>query len=155
MFKRKYIQLEIVWIMLEGEYLKNFKKSFQLGKGYRGACSRIEDISRCSQTNSWCIYRWSLSSKPHGLASETLIPKPSSYLFDRRLYFYRIFERSHQVSIRLLTCGNIQWKIVDTHDRSWDCLLNIWWHVAPTWSYARTRSSLILARRAWWSSNIR
>uniref|UniRef100_A0A2N9GL20 Cytochrome oxidase subunit I profile domain-containing protein n=1 Tax=Fagus sylvatica TaxID=28930 RepID=A0A2N9GL20_FAGSY len=54
-------------------------------------------------------------------ANDTSIPKPSEYLFDRRLHLYGEFaaDRSRPVSSsfprRLPTRGSIQWQLPNTH----------------------------------------
>ncbi|CAN6453634.1 unnamed protein product [Victoria cruziana] len=76
---------------------------------YRDACGSIYDVSVADVCQAGHV-GWPGSSP----ANETSIPKPSEYLFDRRLYPYGEFiaERSRPVSPsfprRLPTCRSIQ-----------------------------------------------
>ena len=76
---------------------------------YRDARGPIYDVSVADVRQAGHV-DWPGSSS----ANETSIPKPSEYLFDRRLYLYGTVERSRPVSFRtsfprrLPTRGSIQ-----------------------------------------------
>lgn len=107
--KRNQIPTRIWW---RWRLIMQFWYGSTLMRTYRDARGQIYDVFVADARQAGHV-DWPGSS----LANETLIPKPSEYLFDRHLHLYGEFaaDKSRSVSFsfprRLLTCRCSPWRI--------------------------------------------